>query len=170
MADNVQLALQTTGQTMSTEDNGAGVQLARSKIMLGAAHTDGGNVSVANPFPVSVGPNVTQAYNGLTALTPKFAFLPVTTNGANLQVVALVAAKKIRVLAYYYHGDTAAVVTFKSHTAGAISAPKSLLANQPCSRAYCAVGHFETTAGEALDISVSVTQTNAGVDVVYVEV
>ncbi len=54
MADNVQLALQTTGQTVSTEDNGSGIQLARSKIMLGAAHTDGGDVTSTNPFPVTI--------------------------------------------------------------------------------------------------------------------
>ncbi len=169
MADNIQLALQTTGQVVSTEDNGGGIQLARSKIMLGAAHTDGGDVTVANPFPVTMGGNVTQAYNGLTALTPKFAYVAITTSG-NTTIVALVAAKKIRVLSYYYHGDTAAVIYFKSHTTGQITGLKSLLANQPCSKAECQYGHFETVAGEALDINVSVTQTNAGVDVVYVEV
>lgn len=68
MSDNVPTTAATgSGQIpISTEDNGSGVQLPRSKIMIGAHGTDGGDVSATNPFPTqpSQGGAATSATNG----------------------------------------------------------------------------------------------------------
>jgi hypothetical protein len=106
--------------------------------------------------------------DGLTALTPKFAFLDATASG-NTQVVAAVTSKKIRVLRFALSNDTAVNAYFKSATAGQISSTKRLGANSAHAAAFSPVGHFETTAGEALQINLS-GASNVGVDVVYVEV
>src|SRR5579872_7591163 len=57
MADNIVLNAGSGGQTISTEDNGSGVQMPRTKLMLGATHTDGGNVSATNALPVLMSDN-----------------------------------------------------------------------------------------------------------------
>lgn len=53
MADNVTLNPGAGGSTVSTEDIGAGIQMERTKIVTGAHGTDGGDVTVSNPFPVA---------------------------------------------------------------------------------------------------------------------
>lgn len=52
MADNITLNPGSGGATVATEDVGGGVQASRVKLITGALHTDGGDVTVANPFPV----------------------------------------------------------------------------------------------------------------------
>src|SRR5688572_30836538 len=53
MADNVILSTNVgVGATMRTDDL-SGVHVPLTKIMLGADGTDGGFVTVANPFPVN---------------------------------------------------------------------------------------------------------------------
>lgn len=55
MADNTALSAPVgTGQTVRTEDIGGGVQLPVSKVYVGPHGTDGGPVTVTNPFPVEL--------------------------------------------------------------------------------------------------------------------
>lgn len=58
MADNVVLNPGAGGAVVSTEDIGGGLQMERTKIVTGAYGIDGGDVTGANPFPVSMGQTV----------------------------------------------------------------------------------------------------------------
>lgn len=96
----------------------------------------------------------------------KFAKIVADTSGAT-QVVAAVAGKKIRVLAYFVHCNAAVNIKFQSaatditglayHAANAGAAPEFIL------------GLFETAAGEALNINLSASQSVGG-HLSYVEV
>lgn len=106
--------------------------------------------------------------NGLTALTPKYAKVVASASAAT-QVVALVSSKKIRVLSWSLVTNGAVNVKWQSHTAGDITGLHYFAANGGISSGFCPVGHFETTAGEALDINLS-SATAVGGSLVYVEV
>ena len=55
MADNTQLNQNvSSGNVIATEDIGNGVQAQRVKLIVGAQHTDGGDVSTTNQMPVDV--------------------------------------------------------------------------------------------------------------------
>jgi len=104
--------------------------------------------------------------NGTTLLTPKFKTVTLSATG---ELVALVNAKKIRVVRYSLMADAACTVYFKSHTGGQISGTKYLGALGGAGGTFCAAGHFETASGEALDLVITGT-ANVSVDVTYVEV
>jgi len=69
MSNNVTLNPGSGGVTISTEDNGSGVQLPRTKLMLGAAGSDGGDVTGTNPLPIqdAVGTTAAIAAGSTTA-------------------------------------------------------------------------------------------------------
>lgn len=100
-------------------------------------------------------------------LVPKYAVISGAL-AANNAIVAAVTAKKIRVLAYTIVADGAVVATWRTASTG-ISGAMSLSANGGISAAFCPVGHFETVAGEALNILLSATNGIRG-HVTYVEV
>ncbi len=169
MANNVQLALQTTGQTISTEDNGSGIQLPRSKIMLGASGTDGGDVTQTNPLPVGAGQQVTHAYDGVTDLTPLYAIVDTASSGDNT-IVAAVTSKKIVVLRWFIMASGGANnVRWIDGTPTNLTGLMNLLANQPVSGSYCPVGHFATASGKLLKLNLSAATQVSGY-IVYVTV
>lgn len=71
MADNINVYGNGTAP-VSTEDIGAGLQMPRSKVVLGNANIDGGDVSTTNPLPITATPPTTgvaaQVSVGLTAV------------------------------------------------------------------------------------------------------
>ncbi len=86
------------------------------------------------------------------------------------ELVAAVPNKKIRVLAYVIGADAAVAVTFTSASTaltGVIPFVGAVLA--PFSSGFWPVGHFETAAGEALNITLSSTEDVDGY-LVYIEV
>lgn len=108
-------------------------------------------------------------YAGSTALTPKFAFANITASQTDASVVALVATKKIRVLALaVLAGGTATTIIFQSN-ATVKSATFANGINTPLVLPYNPVGWFETVAGEALKVTTGAGSTT-GIHVVYVEV
>lgn len=108
-----------------------------------------------NVIGVAIAPDQTSAiYNGTTSLTPKFAIISAASSGDNI-IVAAVTSKKIRVLNYTLVSAGTVNAYWKSATAGALSGAIPLVANSGASPAYSPVGHFETTAGEALDLNLS---------------
>lgn len=107
--------------------------------------------------------------NGNTELTPKFAKIVASSSGAT-EVVAAVTSKKIRVLAYTLQCNAAVNAKFQSHVTP--TDKTGLLyngTNTGASPAFCPVGHFETVAGEALDINLSGAVAVGG-HLTYVEV
>jgi hypothetical protein len=111
--------------------------------------------------------------NNLTALTPKFAKANIAASTTDGALVALVAAKKLRVLSFRIHAaGTATNVTFTSKPAGAGTAISELFAcgaNGGRSEAFNPIGHFETAAGEGLSVTTGAGST-VGVGVTYIEV
>ena len=108
-------------------------------------------------------------YNGTTALTPKFAKISTSSSGAS-QVVAAVTSKKIRVLRLSLIANAAVNVKFQSHvTPTDLTGLYYLGANGGWVEPFCAVGLFETVAGEALDINLSGAVAVGGC-LTYVEV
>lgn len=178
MADNVAITA-GAGTTIAADDIG-GVLYQRLKLAWG---TDGSAVdaSATDPLPVQAPPasrsthSITAALQtdaimaGLTALQPKFFSETVAASDADEELVALVATKKIRVLALAVQcGAVATDVTFESSTttrkhkvpAGANGG--QVLPFNPC-------GWFETAAGESLTAT---TGPGSPVDIsgVYIEV
>jgi hypothetical protein len=123
-----------------------------------------------NVIGVSISPNATDlVYNGSTGLTPKFAIITASASGAT-QIVALVVSKKIRVLKLTLSASAAVNVKFQSHvTPTDKTGLFYLAANSGFGMGFCPVGHFETVAGEALDINLSAAVPVGGV-LTYVEV
>lgn len=108
--------------------------------------------------------------NGNTALTPKFKVITASSSGATT-IVALVASKKIRVLAWDIKVNAAVNFKWQSHVT-----PTDLTGlyynsgqGDGVARAFNPLGYFETVAGEALDINLSGAVAVGGV-LTYVEV
>lgn len=124
----------------------------------------------ATGAPLSASPDTTTLYSGATALTVKYAKVVASSSGATT-IVALVAAKKIRVLAWDLKVNAAVNFKWQSHVT-----PTDLTGLYYCNgqgdgvaRAANPFGYFETVAGEALDINLSGAVAVGGV-LTYVEV
>jgi hypothetical protein len=100
-------------------------------------------------------------YAGNVPETPKFAKITASATGAT-QVVAAVAARKIRVLGYVVTGAGTVNVKFQSHTAGDITGLLYMNATEFGTAPFNPLGWFETVAGEALDINLSGNQSVGG--------
>lgn len=106
--------------------------------------------------------------NNGTALTPKFAAISASSSGDNT-IVAAVTSKKIRVLRWSLSANGAVNAKWKSATAGDITGLRYLQQYGGGGGTLCEIGHFETTAGEALVLNLS-TAVAVGGDLTYVEV
>jgi len=139
------------------------------------------SVSTAKPLPVTAPAAVRTTHsigaaiqtdaimNALVALTPKFFSATVTAGSTDSSLIALVAAKKLRILSLAVQcGATATTATFESGTATRIhKVPAGSNGGQVLP--FNPVGWFETTAGAALTVT-----TGAGSDTditgTYIEV
>lgn len=106
--------------------------------------------------------------NNGTALTPKFAAISASSSGDNT-VVAAVTSKKIRVLRWSLSSNGAVNAKWKSATAGDITGLRYMQQYGGGGGTLCEIGHFETTAGEALVLNLSAAVAVGG-DITYVEV
>lgn len=137
-----------------------------------------GQAAMANSAPVVIASNQTAVpttgapdtsalYAGTTSLVPKFAVITASASGST-SVVALVAAKKIRVISYVVVANAAVNIKFQSNATDETGL-LYLSANGGVSGAYAPTGHFETNAGEALNINLSAAVAVGG-HITYVEV
>jgi hypothetical protein len=118
---------------------------------------------------VSASHETSTLYNGTTALTPKFATISASASG-NTTLVAAVTSKKIRVLQYRFQAGADVDVKFRSASAGDLTGAMSAGAKGGGGgAAYCPVGLFETTSGEALQINLSSAVQVSG-HLVYAEI
>jgi hypothetical protein len=117
----------------------------------------------------AAGLQTNRVLDGTTALTPKFASIDIAANGDTTEV-ALVAGKKIRVLAYRFQSAGAVAVRFKSGASTSLTGAMSTgAAGGGGGAAFNPIGHFETASGEALVINLSAAVQVSG-HLVYVEV
>ena len=90
-----------------------------------------------------------------TILTPKRAVISASSSGVNA-LISAVAGKKIRVLSLVLMANAAVNVKFQSHTTPTdLTGLFYLAANGGFSVGFSPLGHFETVAGEQLDINLS---------------
>lgn len=152
MADNV--TLPGTGAVIASDDIGSGVQAQRVKSVWGVDGT-GTDTAVATPMPTQVTPESSQMTMLGTVVTPQYAVINVNTSG-DTTLVAAVAAKVTRVLAYTFVCDGAVAVKFTSGAAGtALTGAMSCAANGGATPPYCQAGHFQTATNVALVINLS---------------
>jgi hypothetical protein len=106
---------------------------------------------------------------GADKLTVKYAAIAASASGNNT-VVAAVAGKKIRVLAYTLVANGTVTAKFQSGAGGAdLSGAKAMTTNTVLSPSYCPVGHFETAAGALLNLSLGGAVAVSG-HLTYVEI
>lgn len=139
-------------------------------------------ISSTNPLPVNVN-NMPAAdrtvdsiaaalqtgalMNGNVPLTPKFAKIAVAASGT---IVAAVAGKKIRVIAWDLVCNGAVNAKWQSHvTPTDLTGLYYFSANDGIAKSFSPFGYFETVAGEALDLNLSAAIAVGG-SLVYVEV
>lgn len=150
--------------THNTQQPANGTRSASDVVTLVQQVDAAGNVVGLNSSP-----ETSTVYNGTTALTPKFAFANIAASATNSSVVALVATKKLRVLALVAQaGGTATDITFQSNN----TAKTALFANAatiPLVLPFNPSGWFETVAGEAIKVTTG-TGATTGIQLVYVEV
>lgn len=108
-------------------------------------------------------------FNGTTPLTPTKVKINKAA-ASTTELVALVAAKKIRILSMYLVSTAANTVTLLSHTTTANNdGGLAYAANGGLVLPFNPIGWFDTTAGEALDITCSGAGQVSG-QLVYVAV
>lgn len=118
---------------------------------------------------ISASAETATVYSGTTALTPKFVTIVASSSGVT-NVLALVAAKKLRVLALQLVANAAVNVKWQSHvTPTDITGLAYLAANGGYVLPFNPVGWFQTISGEALDINLSGAVAVGG-SLCYVEV
>lgn len=127
--------------------------------------TNSGDTSTIN-----VAPDSSVMKIGNTSVTPKFAVISASSSGDNT-IVAAVASKKIRVLAYNLMGAGAVNARFQTAAAGAYLTGLKYIA--AAGGGICApfnpVGWFETVAGDLLNLELSGAVAVGG-EIVYIEV
>lgn len=118
---------------------------------------------------ISASHETSTIYNGTTALTPKYAVIDDASSGDN-ELVALVSAKKIRVLSLMLMAAGTTTARFESSTAGNfLSGEMNLVANVGFALGFNPAGWFETVAGESLNLQLSAAISVDGF-LTYVEV
>lgn len=132
--------------------------------ILTAVQTTAAASAGSDPVPVSQDSNA--MYAGITKLTPKFA--PISASNS-ADIVALVAAKKIRVLSLFVVTAGATTVKFRSGGTVDLTGAMSFAANGGISLPFNPVGWFETAAGAKLDMVLGSAVAVAG-GLTYIEV
>jgi hypothetical protein len=107
-------------------------------------------------------------FAGTTALTPKWAAVASSSSGNN-EVVALVSAKKIRVLCWIITASAAVNFKWRSASTDKTGLFYAAAAGGGAGQSFNPLGHFETASGEALNLNLS-GATAVGGQVCYVEV
>lgn len=119
--------------------------------MIGESTTTSGETARIKANPTT-GAMLTEE-SAVAGLTIKFATIAASSSGDNT-LVAAVTAKKIRVLNYVLIANAAVNGKFQS-AATDISGLLYMAANGGASSGYSPVGHFQTVAGEALELNLS---------------
>jgi hypothetical protein len=136
------------------------VALASDQATLGTNATlqPGTNLAGVMIAPTQTG----TMYSGTTAVTPQFAAISSSTAGDNT-LVAAVAGKTIRVLKYTVMASSAVAVKFGDGIGtNPITGAMPVAANSGIGGAYCPIGHFQTSAGNALVMNLSTAVPVAG--------
>ena len=159
MADNIDVT-PGSGKTVATTEIG-GFQYQK---IIAADPNTGTAVDVT--ATVNVAQDTAAIKNGATSLTPKFAAISLAASG---DILALVAAKKIRVVSLFLVVTSAVTVKFQSGASSDLTGAMPFGANGGISLPYNPVGWFQTVSGEKLNMVLgSSVQVSGGLT--YIEV
>lgn len=163
----------TLATPIRNDPTGTTDQPVRLKDGTGNAITSTGgklDVNVAlDSVTVAGSAETSTVYNGVTALTPKFATISASSSGNNT-LVAAVTSKKIRVLAYNFIANGTVNAKFQSGASGTdLTGLKYCVVNSGICAPFNPVGWFETAAATLLNINLSGAVAIGG-ELVYVEV
>lgn len=111
--------------------------------------------------------NSSVIYDNYEPVTPKFAIISESNSGSN-EVVAAVTGKKIRILSYAFVSSGTVNAKWQS-ASNDISGLMYFIANTGISAGYNPKGHFQTAAGEALNLNLSGSVAVGG-HITYIEV
>lgn len=151
MADNA--TLPATGSIVAANDIGAGVLVQRVKPVWGAPGT-GTDTQVAQPLPVQASAESSQMTMLGTVVTPQYAIINTSSTG-NTTLVAAVAAKVTRVIAYALVCDGTVAVKFTSGAGGTnLTGAMSFVANGGVTT-QCDKGLFQTATNTDLVLNLS---------------
>lgn len=113
--------------------------------------------------------NTKAMLDGATTITPKFAVIAASTSGNNT-LVAAVASKKIRVLAYNFIANGSVNAKFQSGAGGTdLTGLKYCVVNGGLVAPFNPVGWFETAVNTLLNLNLSAGVAVGG-ELTYVEV
>lgn len=177
MPDNYTTNEGAGGSTFASDDIG-GTHYPRVKLSFGDDGT-ANDVGPSNKLPITDLSTTKDAVvaslstatlsNGSTSLTPKFAFIDAALSPDNT-IIAAVGGKKIRVLSYSFIAAGAVTARFESDTGGnSLTGQMQIGANGKASAEFNPLGHFETVAGELLNLELSGAVSVDG-HLTYVEV
>ena len=162
-AEDLDGPLVVSGPLTDTQLRASSVPITVAQDIALSRTTDTAGVALASDVLVKG----TLAGGDLTALTPKFMKISLSATGT---VVAAVASKKIRVLGWTLIANGTVNAKWQSHvTPTDLTGLHYFVANGGISVPFSPVGHFETVAGEALDLNLSAAVAVGG-SLVYVEV
>jgi len=102
-------------------------------------------------------------------VTPKFAKFTTSTATTNIEVVAAVTGKKIRVLAAAINADGDVDVHFRSASTAITGVRYIPSSGGGSGWSFCPLGRFQTVAGEALNVYLSAAIATSG-EITYIEV
>ncbi len=167
MADNTTLNSGSGGDTIGTDDISS-VHYQRIKIIHGTNGVNDGDTAEELPLPVGAALRTDVMQNANTALTPQYAAVSASSSGDNT-LVAAVAGKNIRVLAYVLVASAAVTARFEDGAGGAaLSGQMQLGANGGVSAGFNPAGWFETSDNTLLNLELS-GATSVDGHVTYVE-
>jgi hypothetical protein len=164
MDDNVSISEGDGDKIVASKDIG-GIQYQK---VLSADPTTGDPIDPT--ATVNVAQDTAVMKNGATSLTPKFAKIAASSSGNNT-LVAAVASKKLRVLAYNFMGAGAVNAKFQDGASGTDLTGLKYInsAGQGICAPFNPVGWFETTANTLLNLYLSGAVAVGG-ELVYIEV
>ena len=169
MSDHVTTPYGKLATDEVTQPDGVLAHSQRAKLQFGAegSVTD---VGLTTPMPTSAAPRTDVVQNGSSQLTPKYKVIDHAASGDN-EIVAAVANKKIRVLsAVLVMTGTAVTIRFESAAGGtALTGQMTPLQGHSINFPFNPLGHFETIAGQALNMELGGAQSVDGC-LTYVEV
>lgn len=173
MADNLTIST-AGGEKIVATDEISDVHFQKAKLVHGADDDNDGLVARTNPLPVQAYLESGTVRVGSSQLTPKFAVISLAATGT---LVAAVTSKRIRVLSLLMTVDCLTgdeTYTFKSGAGGtaitgALGDASGAAAVLVVEYGFSPVGHFQTVAGELLELSLVVSALARG-SLCYVEV
>ncbi len=152
---NQPLKINNNGELLVTTAGAGGVSDVNLD-EVGGVNITLGQKAMAASLPVVIASDQTAVpvtTLGSTA-TVKYAVIAASSSGDNT-LVAGVALKKIRVLVYMLSVSAAVNAKFQSSTAGDLTGLFYFAANSGATAGFSPNGHFETVAGEDLQLNLS---------------